>query len=61
MKIIAKVPKKTIPYKCGERLMACEVTDNFEFIKAVEFFKTHEDAKEWTKEHPEYKFNKQEG
>lgn len=58
MKIIAKVPKETIPYKCGERLMACEVTNDFEFIKAVEFFKTHEDAKEWTKEHPEYKFKR---
>lgn len=56
MKIIAKVPADTIPYKCGERLMACEVTEKFEFVKAVEFFKTREDAEEWVAENKEYKF-----
>lgn len=61
MKIIAKVPKDTIAYKCGERLMACEVTDKFEYIKAAEFFKTREAAKEYTAEHPEYKWNKSTG
>lgn len=62
MKIITKVPKNTIPYRCGERLMACEVTDKFEFIHAAEFFKTKEEAKEWTTEHPECKWNnRQEG
>lgn len=61
MKIIAKVPKNTIPYRCGERLMACEVTDKFEFIHAAEFFKTKEEAKEWTTEHPEYKWNNRQG
>ena len=60
MKIIAKVPANTIPYRCGERLMACEVTDEFKFVKAVEFFKTKEDAEAWVVEHGEYKFKSQE-
>lgn len=61
MKIIAEVPKNTIPYRCGERLMACEVTDKFEFVHATEFFKTKEKAKEWTMEHPEYKWKSKQG
>lgn len=60
MKIIAKVPTNAIPYRCGERLMACEVTEKFEFVKAVEFFKTKEEAKAWVAEHSEYKFKSQE-
>ena len=56
MKIIAKVPENTVPYKCGERLMACEVTEDFKFIHATEFFKTKSEAVIWVNEHPEYKF-----
>lgn len=56
MKIIAKVPNNTIPYRCGERLMACEVTDEFKFIHAVEFFKTRDEAKAFTNEHPEFQW-----
>lgn len=60
MKIMAKVPSNTIPYRTGERIMACEVTDTFEFIRAVEFFKTEEEARAWTAEHPEFKWKKKE-
>jgi len=60
MKIFAKVPTNTIPYKCGYTLMACTVTEEFEFISAAEFFKTNEDAKLWQKENPEYKFKREE-
>lgn len=60
LKIIAKVPADTITYRCGERLMACEVTEKFEFVRAAAFFKTHEEAKEWTKKHPEYKWKSEE-
>lgn len=57
MKIIAKVPADTIAYSCGERLMACEVTDDWKrLIRATEFFKTHEAARAFTDEHPEYKW-----
>lgn len=58
MKIIAKVPKDTIPFRCGETLMACEVTDSLKFVKAVEFFKTKEEAKSFTMKHPEFKWNR---
>ena len=57
-KIIAKVPEGTVPYKCGERLMACEVTEEFEFVRAAEFFKTKEEAKLYTEIHPEYEYDK---
>lgn len=56
MKIIAKVPENTVPYKFGERLMACEVTEDFKFIHATEFFKTKSEAVIWVNEHLEYKF-----
>lgn len=56
MKIIAKVPNNTVPYRCGERLMACEVTDKFKFVKVVEFFKTTKDAKAFTIKNPEFKW-----
>lgn len=56
-KIIAKVPEDTVPYRCGERFMACEVTEEFKFVRASEFFKTKEEASLYTKNHPEYEYN----
>jgi hypothetical protein len=57
MKVIAKVPKNTITYECGERLMACEVTDDFKSIVSCdEFFKSMEAAKAFTQKYPEYKW-----
>lgn len=56
MKIIAKIPENTTPYICGERLMACEMTREFKFIRCVEFFKTYEEAKAFTNENPEFKW-----
>jgi hypothetical protein len=62
MKIFANVPENTIPYKCGERVMACIVETNeagqiTNLIKCVEFFKSCDDAREWQKSNPEYQFN----
>jgi hypothetical protein len=57
MKIIAKVPKDTLPFECGERLMACEVTDDFsKLLHCDDFFKTAEEAKTFTNKHPEYRW-----
>lgn len=56
-KIIAKVPENTVAYKCGERFMACEVTEDFKFVRAAEFFKTKEEAKLYTETSPEYEYN----
>lgn len=62
MKIIAKVPKDTTPYRCGERLMACITKgETLEIEKCVEFFKTTEEARSFTAENPEYKFKSQNG
>lgn len=59
LKIIAKVPENTIPFRCGERLMACIIKDG-KLERCTEFFKTREAAKEWTTKNPEYKWKKQE-
>lgn len=66
-KIIARVPEHTTPYSCGKRLMACIVngyriedgTVNItNFIEAVEFFKTVDEAKRFTEENPEYEYKR---
>lgn len=48
MNIIVKVPENTIPYKCGERFMLCDVenTDGKITIKdCLDFAKTKEELK----------------
>lgn len=56
-KIIAKVPESTMAYQCGERLMACTMTEHWKLVECNEFFKTYEEAKAYTNQHPEYKWN----
>jgi hypothetical protein len=66
MKIITRVPENTIPYKCGERFMACtckvveEKTETskgkLELDRCTDFFKTEEEARKFMQENPEYKW-----
>ena len=51
-KIIAKVPESTMAYQCGERLMACTMTEHWKLAECNEFFKTYEEAKAYTNQHP---------
>lgn len=67
MFLVIRVPEPTIPYKCGERFMACTFrivkekteTENgeLELEKCNEFFKTEEEARQFIKENPEYRLH----
>ena len=59
MKRIIPVPKTTIPYKCGERYMACELKANhnkktFEVEHCIEFFKDKDSAIDYALENNIY-------
>lgn len=58
MKIIAKIPENTLPYRCGERLMACTIEEG-KLVKCNEFFKSKEEAKKFTEENPEFKWKEE--
>lgn len=62
-RIFAKVPSNTLPYRCGERIMACIIKGDpdtarnkgdISIIKCVEFFKSQAAAKECGTDHPDY-------
>ena len=53
MKIIVIVPKNTMPYRCGERWMACEAHNENGKVKidrCIEFFKGETEAKQYAVE-----------
>lgn len=53
MKVIMDVPENTVPYKCGERKMAC-ILDGRSLKRCVNFFETQEELDAFLEENSDY-------